>query len=436
MTETTNTAPAAACFTIADHVSPDEARDVLVRMVDTPSPTGHEAQLVGVIADWARSNEIEYTVDAGPGEAASIVLDLPGTGDGPVLLVYAPLDIAESADLERDSPWFGSVETLREWQTARIRGTEVGGAGAENPKGFVLAALMALLALKRSGWTAPGTLRLALCGSAMPTLGATPEELGFGSGLLRLLQKGLHADGAISCKPGWTVAHEEVGLTWLRVRLTGRQAYVGFRHKAPYDNAITRAGRLAAELEEWFTDYARTETSGLVAPQGIVAAIRGGAPEKSAFVGEVCDLYLDVRVSPRRKPAEVVRLVRAKLIEVLGPPGLDWRLDVRATVPPSATDEAEPIIVSARRAWEVIEGGPHRHIDNTSGASDTCILRLWGIPTARVGMPLRVGLDSWLGPDTLGLNVVDVTDCLTLSELIALTAIDSCAQVTPDPLAR
>jgi acetylornithine deacetylase/succinyl-diaminopimelate desuccinylase-like protein len=419
----------------SDHFGMEEARNLLVEMVAINSSTGHEIELVEFLDRWSRTNGLKTKIDRGSGNAGSLVVELPGTAhiESPAVLFYAPLDTAESVDLTRDVPWFGSLEDLRAWREVKVQGDEVAGVGAENPKGFALATLMAIAAIKRSGTNLKGTLRIALCGSAMPTLGVDPSELGLGTGLLRLLQQGLTADFALSCKPGWTVAHEEVGLIWLRVRLTGRQAYVGFRHKAPYDNPISRGGRLAAALDEWFIDYAEAETSGLVGPQGVVAALRAGSAERSAFVGEACDLYLDVRVSPRRTPIEVARLVERHIAEELA--DLDsrsWSVETIACVPPSVTPESSWIIQSARKAWQELEGREHENVYRTSGASDTCTLRTWGIPTARVGMPLRVGKDSWLGPDGLGLNVVNVRDCARLADLLIRTAVDTCNRSLAD----
>ncbi len=414
---------------VAGLVPVDEARDLLVRMTEIHSGTGHEFELAAELDSWCREQGLATKLDRGPGASGSLTVELTGSDPlhAPTMLYYAPLDTSESGDLAHDIPWFGSAEDHAGWREVKVRGDEVAGVGAENPKGFALAALAALVALKRSGVELRGTVRAALSGGAMPTLGHEASELGLGTGLLRQLQQGLTADFAMSCKPGWTAAHEEVGLVWLRVRLTGRQAYVGFRHKAPYDNPIVRGGALAAELDNWFIDYAEAETDGLVAPQGVVAAIRAGAPEKSAFVGEVCDLYLDVRVSPRRRPIDVSRLVEQRVAELLGDaePG-SWSVETLACVPPSSTAESSWIIESSRRAWESIEGRPHEHIHRTSGASDTCTLRTWGIPTVRVGMPLRVGEDSWLGPDGLGLNVVNVRDCLRLADLLVRTTLDTC----------
>jgi acetylornithine deacetylase/succinyl-diaminopimelate desuccinylase-like protein len=414
---------------VTDHFGIEEARDLLVEMVSINSSTGHEIELVEFLDRWCRRNDLNTAIDRGPGNGASLTVELRGSEplESPALLIYAPLDTAESVDANQDVPWFGSLAAVQAWRETKVHGNEVAGVGAENPKGFALAALMAIAAARRSSLRLKGTLRVALCGGSMPTLGVSPSELGMGSGILRLLQRGLTADYAVSCKPGWTVAHEEVGLVWLRVRITGRQAYVGFRHKGEYDNPIALAGRLAANLDEWFVKYAEAETSGIVAPQGAVAAVRAGAPERSAFVGEVCDLYLDVRVSPRRTPLEVARLVERRVAETLA--DLDprlWSTKIVACVPSSVTPETSPIIQSARNAWQQLEGSAHKPIFGTSGASDTCILRTWGIPTARVGMPSRDAKNDWIEQDGLGLNVANVSNCAQLASLLVLTATDTC----------
>jgi hypothetical protein len=164
--------------------------------------------------------------------------------------------------------------------------------------------------------------------------------------------------------------------------------------------------------------------------------VRAGAPERSAFVGGVCELYLDVRVSPRRTPQEVARIVERRIAEELSDfDRATWSVETIACVPPSETPESSWIVQSARRVWAELEGQPHAHIDRTSGASDTCILRKWGIPTARVGMPLRLSKEGWAGIDGLGLNVVDVRDCGRLADLLARTAVETCARSLAEVMA-
>ena len=53
----------------------------------------------------------------------------------------------------------------------------------------------------------------------------------------------------------------------------------------------------------------------------------------------------------------------------------------------SRTDPENWIVKSCRRAWEAVEGRPPRRASGLSGTADGNILRQWGIPTVRLGLP-------------------------------------------------
>ena len=112
-------------------------------------------------------------------------------------------------------------------------------------------------------------------------------------------------DHAVIAKPGYAVAYEEVGLCWFRVRVRGTLGYTGVRQLLPYQNPIVDAARLLQGLEAWFPTYTAVNTSGCVAPQGAIGAVRGGWPERAAFTPATCELWIDLRVSPRTPIAEV-----------------------------------------------------------------------------------------------------------------------------------
>jgi LytS/YehU family sensor histidine kinase len=59
-------------------------------------------------------------------------------------------------------------------------------------------------------------------------------------------------------------------------------------------------------------------------------------------------------------------------------------------------------------AWESVAGLPHEPILRNSGATDANVLRMRGVPTARVGMPkVTRGLNGEAVDFTLGMNLVD-----------------------------
>ena len=91
-------------------------------------------------------------------------------------------------------------------------------------------------------------------------------------------------------------------------------------------------------------------------------------------------------------------------------------------IPGSSTPTDSWIIQSAVKAWEEVEGTQHEPILETSGATDTNILRNRGIPTARVGMPKVLGIEDF----ELGMNTVSLVDMKRLTEVLIRIAIDTC----------
>ncbi len=398
-----------------------DARSVLLMLLSQPSPTGHERALAELISQWASQQGLVCRIDRGGGESANVVITVPGTDPrAKSLLIYAPIDTLGGPDPHELAPWLGSASARQQWLRAQEIGGWIIGEGAENPKGYAAAALVAAAALSRSG-SPPGDVHVALCGGSVPSLGNDAASMGLGSGVLRLLQRGLCADGALACKPGWYVSHEEAGVVWLRVQLSMHGAYVGTRHTLPYRNVIPVAASLAAKLEAWFEHYADQQQIGTIAPQGAVTAIRAGVPELAAFVGETCELCLDVRLAPNQTPAATTRLVRDVIEDALAGQDVAWTMQTVASVPPSASAADAMIVAAARTAWEELE---HRQAPApvaTSGASDANLLRAWGIPTARVGMPLPAQPDA-IPTDPFGLNAVEVNACEWFSRLLTRTA--------------
>ncbi|WP_205871160.1 hypothetical protein, partial [Mycolicibacterium holsaticum] len=298
-------------------VGDTELESILSMLLSQPSQTGHEHALANRIAGWAVEHGLSARVDRGVGESANVVITVPGQrSNARSLLIYAPIDTVCSEDPHQFAPWFGTIDVRSQWSRTQHIGDWVVGEGAENPKGYAAAALGAALSLSQSGANA-GDVQVALCGGSVPSHGSDAATMGLGSGLIRLLQRGLCADAAIACKPGWFVTHEEAGVVWLRVRLASRGAYVGSRHTTLYHNVIPVAARLAIQLEQWFEEYSTDERAGTVAPQGAVTGVHAGVAELAAFVGEACDVLLDVRIGPRRTVSEVRRLVRRVVADIL-----------------------------------------------------------------------------------------------------------------------
>lgn len=420
------------------HVDEARLRAWAVALVDVASPTGDEAALARVIAERLTAAGVDARTQPLDERQANAVARLPGTGAGTDLLLYAPIDTVTAGDPAEDVPAVGPALRPDLRPEALVEGDFVVGLGAGNPKGHaacVAAAIEAVgAAVAATGHQLPGNLAAGFGAGGMPTNarpGARPGS-GQGIGCSFMLEQGTYPDEAVIAKPGMGVQHEEVGLAWFALRVAGTHTYVGSRHLLPYRNPITVAAELIAPLERWAADYTRRHTSGAVAPQVSIGAISSGWPRTASFTGAVCELLIDVRLSPRTTPAAAQRELRAFLAErYAADPELDASVEMTLSVPGTTTPPDHPVIATTIAAWERQAGIEHVAPTAMSGATDANILRGRGVPTARVGMPKATAYPEPLD-FALGMNLVHVPAMARLTRLLAEVAIDRCCTPAPD----
>ncbi|MFI1338075.1 M20 family metallopeptidase [Streptomyces sp. NPDC020845] len=410
------------------HISTDRLRELITGLVDIPSPTGDEGPLATHIAGTLRSAGCHAATQPLDDRQANAWARLAGDGTGPDLMLYAPIDTLTVGEESEDLPWIGPElrEDMR--PAATVHGDLVTGLGASNPKGHAACVMMATEAIARAGIPLTGDLVAAFGAGGMPTNArpvGTRRNTGQGAGCSFLLEQGVWTDYAVIAKPGWTVSWDEVGLVWFEVTVHGTHTYAGSRHRLPYDNAIARAGEVARYLEEWFVEYAERHTSGTVAPQGIVASIRGGWPRMAAVTPAVCTLMVDLRISPDTTPTQAKREFMSALAALRATsPGLDVRAEMVLAIPGTRTPRESWIHRSATAAWEALEGRELEVIAGNSGATDANILRGRGIPTVRVGMP-KVTEAPFEIDFARGMNTVSLRAMEKLSRHLIRTAVDT-----------
>jgi acetylornithine deacetylase/succinyl-diaminopimelate desuccinylase-like protein len=410
-------------------VKEDDIEDLDRTLVSIPSPTGQERAVAEFLVQHMEGEGLEGIYQTIDDEQGNAVGRIRGSGEGADLLLYAPTDTAFSGDADEEVPWIG--DSIRADLAAHgvVKDDYVIGLGAENPKAFVTCVVAAAIAIKRAEIPLKGSLLVGLGAGGMPTNrrpGQKRSNAGQGNGCSFMLEQGVRGDFAILAKPGYAVSWEEVGLCWFRVRVRGRLGYTGIRHIVPYKNPIVDAATVIAGLEEWFPRYSARHTSGLVAPQGSIGAIRGGWTHKPAFVPAVTELYVDIRVSPRSDPLQVKRELGEALAEIRDKhPGLEVEHDMILSIPGTRTDPGNWIVQSLMRAWEHREDKPHTPITGTSGATDAAILRARGIPTARLGLPRTPP-----HPDYPGFSMGAATPAAMkrLTECLIYSVIDTCTR--------
>ena len=405
----------------------DALLDLCANLVDIASPTGEESALARFMADWmcaAGLDGIHQPIDE---RQANAVGRMRGTGAGPSLMLYSHISAGRPGELAR---------------AVRHPGGFVSGPGAHNPKGYATCVMAAAAAIRAANIPLHGDLLVGLGSGGSPSNRPDDVErynVGHGVGCSFMLEQGFYPDYAIIAKPGWAVAWEEVGLSWFRVTIHGDAGYVGARQWGMDNNPIVHSAQVIDGLEQWFREYAKRHTSGLVIPQGSIGAIRGGYPWYASITPATCELLMDVRLSPRTSPTQVRRefLAGVRDIQAALPAGVRLEADMVVAIPGSYTPPDNWVVQSTMRAWQWVEdGAPHQPLTDTSGATDANILRNRGVPTARIGFPFVP--ESRRRPLPLAhdfnaaMGVADVEDMERLVRALIYAAIDTCTRTDAD----
>ena len=414
---------------VLEHVTRGLLLDSVRGMVDIASPTGGERPLATWIAGTLAAGGVDASVQPIDAFQANAVATLPG-GDGPSLMLYAPIDTFTTGDESLDVPGASASWRRDLVPHAVVDGDIVEGLGAGNPKGHAAVVMAVVQAFRAAGVVPPGDLVSAFGAGGMPSFAVPgvgdPERTntGHGVGAALLLERGFTTDYAVIAKPGWHVLHEEVGLVWLDVVVPGQHTYVGSRHRLPYSNAVATAGRVAIALEEWLESYAVRHEHATMQPQGIVSSVHGGFDRLAASTPAQVRLRLDLRLTTQQTPPGVVREVRDELRRLSEELGVELQVHQVAAVPATHTSPDSPVIRAAVEAFETAAGRTHEVTMGNSGATDANILRMRGVPTARTGMPKVAATPDGGEIDfSRGMNLVDLRAMRQLAEVLVRTVL-------------
>ena len=404
--------------------------DLLIELVNIANPTGEERPMAEHLESAMRTRGLASYLMPIDSQSANVV-GRYGNHLGPSILFFAPLDSAISHLADEEVPWAGPAMRPDMLPHAVIDGERVLGMSAVNPKAHIVAIVAAISAVAKANIPLTGRAIAAFGAGGAPSNKRPANaryNVGHGAGCEFLLQQGVRADFAVVAKPGYSVQWEEVGIVWFRVRVHGTQTYVGRKHVFKDDNPIVHAAKVIEALERWIPEYSKRHTSGLVGPQGAVGAIEGGWRYKPSFPPAACDLYVDLRISPRAAPMQVWREMDACLEQVRTSLGIRIDNELIVAVDGPATDPENWIVRSGVRAWEETEGRTHAAIKNTSGQTEAVILRRHGIPTARIGLPTIMSPEQGALDAPHSVGVAEPATIRNLASIYVRMIIDTCTR--------
>jgi acetylornithine deacetylase/succinyl-diaminopimelate desuccinylase-like protein len=303
----------------------------LIRL-DTVNPPGNETQAAELLRDYLAESGVESELYARVPERANLVARLPGSGEGPSLLLLSHTDtvVADPAEWQVD-PWSGE-----------LRDGELWGRGALDMKGHVAANAVAIASLAREGFRPAGDLVFAACAD---------EEVGDGFGLPWLCEQhpdAVRTDYALNEGAGermelfgrafYLCSSAEKMSSPFRLRVHGRAGHASVPGIA--DNALVKAAPLIERLAAYRPEpQLGPETDAMIQavagqPLGAAEALEL-AREADGAVAELLEPLLSLTLSPTIVSASERRNVIPHLCEVI----VDCRL-----LPGQTQAEVEPVL--------------------------------------------------------------------------------------------
>jgi acetylornithine deacetylase/succinyl-diaminopimelate desuccinylase-like protein len=315
--------------------------------VDTTNPPGNETAAAELLRDYLEPNGVRCELVAKTPERANLVARIPGSGDGPRLMLLSHTDVVLADPGEWTVPPFAG----------ELRDGMVWGRGALDMKGQVAASAVAIASLAREGFEPRGDLVFAA---------VADEEVGSDFGLAWLCREHpevVRCEYAINEGSGERVelagralylcATAEKAASPFLLRVRGRAGHASM--PAIADNALVKAAplieRLAAiQPEPRLQPEMRALLAALLGEvpaagealdrvrridpfaaellQPLLAATfaptRIQASEKQNVVPALCELTVDCRLLPGQAREEAELLVREALGDAEGAVELEW----------------------------------------------------------------------------------------------------------------
>ena len=320
----------------AVHLTKKDESGATVRNRDV---VAHERIAGQYVHDWMQANGFE-TKRLGHPDRPNVLATYRGTGGGRSLLFNSHLDVGiregfEWRALNPDSP-----HRIGAWR----EGDDLVGAGVCNCKGPMACWLIASKAIKDLDIRLPGDLLLLAVvgetGGAPVDEYPSPKWDSHELGARYTASHGAIADYALCAEAtGFTVVPAMTGFANFKITVhAGPSTYTPFlrRPEASLDtsvNAIVRMSQFIERFERYADKYSVSETvvvdGSTMVPNATIGAIRAGIPPWPANSPELCSIYCDFRVAPRKNPLEIQR----DLEGILREGGMNGRVEMYKFLP-------------------------------------------------------------------------------------------------------
>jgi acetylornithine deacetylase len=326
-----------------------------------------EAKVAGYVADVLNDAAVPARVDEIAPQRANVVAELRGRRKGRSLMLNGHLDTV-------------GVEGMPDPFSGRLEDDRLYGRGAQDMKGGLAAALVAIETLAREGLEKGQVILAAVADEEYRSLGTKA-----------LLESGVRADAAIVLEPtAMEVATAHKGFAWAQVETLGRAAH-GSRPEEGRD-AVLHMGRVLSGIEELEQELTSRPKHPLLGRGSVHASLISGGQELSSYPAS-CRVSLERRLLPGEDGSTFER----ELADIItGLSQADPHFQARGTVTyaapaletPRETPIAQALFDSARAVL-----GERARFGAASFWTDAALLTGAGMPSVLFG-PGGDGLHS------------------------------------------
>ena len=414
------TTPAFEAVISAIEQSRDELVDLCLQLGNTPSPHGQERAVGEAVLQWLKQHGIDGELQFITDQCVNALAKIPGNGDGTSLIFNAHMDTGPALPAD-------ASEDAKKLETAWTEGDMIFGKGVINDKAQLCAFMIAMSALKRSGVKLKGDLTLTAVAyeTGHPSIDKSQgiDFPGEGFGTKWVVDRGGVADFALVGETsGFGIVQAECGAAWFKIRVKGREVYTPRFERGnsiqENPNAFAKAAHIILALEDWAVQYEKRETmqfaGGTIIPKAQIVEIKGGG--EVGRPNALCDIFLDVRIVPGKKPSAIQREIAAALAKT----DLDCEISLFQYSRGHIAKDAEPLIGAVAAAHRYVFGSepPQPPSAETSMWRDLNVFNEVGIPSICYGPPRQ--RDRLSGAQNRAMKIADLVQATKVYALSAM----------------
>jgi len=396
--------------------------DLVVQLVNVPSPTGYEGDMGRAVHQVLQDSGFRSTLQPIGDQRYNAVGILEGVGGGKTLMFNGHLDTS-----------FGPEQAHR-GLGYRCEGNVVDdewiyGMGTFNMKSAMATYVTAAKAIQAAGIKLGGDVVIAgVCGEIekAPTGEFEgPDYQGYGVGTKFAITHGAVADACILGEPtNMMLIPRHCGTTWLKIEVPGVLIHTAWSE--PEQNAISNSTLVLDALRQWMPEYIERNAIGDWRPKVNIAAIEGGWPWRGARTPDTCTIYLDVRTMPDMLPVAVYREVRELIRETIREHACleGTTVDVYVSAPGTSIPDDHELIEMIVEA-HTTQLGEAPEFGTEIWYSDAAHMNRYGIPTVNYGSAGRIRSGGG-GFDTHQGEAVHIDDMLDIIKVYIQCILSMC----------